>query len=208
LNSSITRPEENAMMKPQSANQLQGRAIGSMILAGFGAIWLGLAFYAKEMLNAVTILYVVAGLLMLLAGSRKLLQTAGRWPRQPENPSHNRAFGWINALQWIAIFIVVQILTRLHLDAYTISAIAGIVGLHFFPLARLFKNRMHSVTGSAMVAWAAGTALFAPLQQMQGDAAMGAGAILWASAAITLAISLLAARRPSSLSAGVRPETA
>ncbi len=196
------------MMKIESGNQLQGRATGSMILAGFGAIWLGLSFYTKEMLNVVTIFYIVAGFLMLLAGSAKLLRTAGRWPRQPRNPSHNRAFGWINAFQWIAVFIVVQILTRLHLDVYTISAIAGIVGLHFFPLATLFKNRLHYVTGSAMVAWAAGTALFAPPQQMQGDAGMGAGVILWASAAITLATSLLAARRPSSLSTGVTPETA
>ena len=196
------------MTKIESAHQLQGRAIGSMILAGFGAIWLGLSFYAKEMLNAATILYIVAGLLLLLAGSVKLMRGIARWPRQPKNSSHRRAFGWINAVQWIAIFIVVQILTRLHLDAYTVSAIAGIVGLHFFPLAKLFKNPMHYATGSAMVAWAAATALFAPLEQMQSDAAMGAGIILWTSAAITLGISLLAARRPSPISSGVNAETA
>ena len=196
------------MMKMKSANQLHGRAIGSMILAGFGAIWLCVSFYAKEILGAVTVLYVVTGLLILLAGSAKLMRTASRWPREPRDPSLNRAFGWINALQWIAIFAVVQILTRLHLDAYTVSAVAGIVGLHFFPLARLFENRLHYVTGSAMIAWAAGTAWFAPLSQMQGDAAMGAGAILWGSAAITLATSLLAVRRPSPQSTGVRTETA
>lgn len=194
------------MLNIENANQLRGRAIGSMILAGFGGIWLGLAFYAKEMLNASTILYIVAGLLMLLAGSAKLMRAAGRWPREPRNSSHNRAFGWINALQWIAIFIVVQILTRLHLDAYTVSAIAGIVGLHFFPLAKLFKNLMHYVTGSALVLWASGTAFLAPLEQMQGDAALGAGVILWASAAITLTMSLTAVRRPSRISEGVRPE--
>jgi len=195
-------------MKIETANQFYGRAIGSMILAGFGGIWLGLSFYAKEMLNTATILYIAAGLLMLLAGSAKLMRSADRWPRQPQNPVRGRAFGWINALQWIAIFIVVQILTRLHLDAYTISAVAGIVGLHFFPLAKLFKNPMHYATGSAMVAWAAATALLAPLEQMQSDAAMGAGIILWTSAAITLGMSLLAARRPSPISSGVNAETA
>ncbi|HMG85203.1 MAG TPA: hypothetical protein VK574_05645 [Terracidiphilus sp.] len=196
------------MMSIENANQLRGRAMGSMILAGFGGIWLGLAFYAKEMLNAAMILYIVAGLLTLLAGSAKLMRASGRWSREPRNPSHNRAFGWINALQWIAIFIVVQILTRLHLDAYTVSAIAGIVGLHFFPLAKLFRNRMHYVTGSAMVLWAAGTALWAPLEKMQGDAAMGAGVILWGSVSITLAMSLFVVRRPSRISEHVRPETA
>lgn len=196
------------MLNIENANQLRGHAIGSMILAGFGGIWLGLAFYAKEMLNAAMILYIVAGLLMLLAGSAKLMRAAGKWPRQPENPTQGRAFGWINALQWIAIFVVVKILTRLHLDAYTVSAIAGIVGLHFFQLAKLFRNRMHYLTGSAMVLWAAGTALLAPLEQMQGDAALGAGIILWVSASITLAMSLLAVRRPSRISERVRPETA
>lgn len=196
------------MKKIESANQLQGRAIGSMILAGFGAIWLALSLYAKELLNAAAVLYIVAGLLMLLAGSVKLMRTAKHYPRQTESHSLGRAFGWINAAQWIAIFIAVRILTTLHLDAYTVSAVAGIVGLHFFPLATLFKNRLHYITGLAMVTWAAGTALLAPLEQMQGDAAMGAGVILWVSAAITLSISLLAARRPLSQSTGVRTETA
>jgi hypothetical protein len=196
------------MTRFENANQLRGRATGSMILAGFGGIWLGLGFYAKEMLTAAMILYLAAGLLMLLAGSAKLMRAAGRLPRQPENSTQGRVFGWINALQWLAIFIVVQILTRLHLDVYTVSAIAGIVGLHFFPLAKLFRNHMHYVTGSAMVLWAAGTALWAPLGQIQGDAAMGAGVILWASAATTLAISLIAVRRPSRISDPVRPETA
>jgi hypothetical protein len=159
------------------------------------------------MLNAATLLYIASGLLMLLAGSAKVMRTADRFPRRQENSLHSRAFGWINALQWIAIFLVVKFLTKLHFDAYTISAVAGIVGLHFFPLARLFKNWLHYVTGAAMVAWAAGTALIAPLDQMQGDAALGAGVILWSSAAITLAISLLAARR-NSISIGVRSEMA
>jgi hypothetical protein len=195
------------MTKIQTANQLYGRAIGSMILAGFGGIWLGLSFYAKEMLNAATAFYLAAGVLVLLAGSAKLMRIANRYPRSQQKPEDSRAFGWINALQWIAIFIAVKILTTMHLDTYAVSAAAGIVGLHFFPLARLFKNRMHYLTGGAMVAWAAGTAVFAPLEQMQGDAAMGAGVILWACAAITMTTSLLAALRSSS-STGVRPETA
>ena len=41
-----------------------------------------------------------------------------------------------------------------------------------------------------------------------GDAAMGAGLILWGSASITLAMSLFAVRRPSRISERVRPETA
>ncbi len=124
----------------------------------------------------------------------------------PENPTHGRAFGWINALQWIAIFIVVQILTRLHLDAYTVSAIAGIVGFHFFPLAKLFKNRMHYVTGSAMVFVGCGHGRSGAARTDAGQCGHGRRLILWASAAITLAMSLIAVRRPSRISEGVRPE--
>ncbi len=195
------------MTKIETANQLYGRAIGSMILAGFGGIWLLLSFYAKEMLNAATFFYIAAGVLALLAGSAKLMRTASCYPRIAGDRAHNRAFGWINASQWIAIFIVVNILTSLHLDAYSISAIACIVGLHFFPLAKLFNNGMHYVTGAAMVVWSAVTALFAPLDRMQGDAAMGAGVILWTSAAITLGISLMRSRRRSPISPSVTTET-
>lgn len=191
-----------------TTNQLQGRAIGAMIFAGFGGLWLVLGLYVRETLNSRSvagIVLVVAGLVLI---ALRLMREARRFPRVPDDPRLNRAFHTVNALQWIAIFIAASILTRLHLDPWTVPAIAGIVGLHLFPLARLFRNPLHYATGSAMTLWAAGTSIFVPAEHLQGMAALGAGAILWISAAAGLAAALRVARRSSQPLHGIRPEAA
>jgi hypothetical protein len=114
----------------------------------------------------------------------------------PDDPGRGRAFGWINAIQWTAVFIVAFSFAKLHIDAYVISAITAIIGLHMFPLARLFRYPLHYATGAVLVAWAAASAILAPVEQMQGTAALGTGIILWLSAAVTLAVAVHAARQP------------
>jgi hypothetical protein len=106
-----------------------------------------------------------------------------------------RAFGWINAIQWTAVAIVAFSFAKLHIDAYVISAITAIIGSHLFPLARLFRNPLHYGTGTLLVAWAVASAILVPIDQMQGTAALGTGIILWLSAAVTLVMTLQAARQ-------------
>jgi hypothetical protein len=138
---------------------------------------------------------VALGLTVLLLAAFYLLHLAKRWPRVPDDPAVGRAFAWINAIQWIAVILVAFAFARLHLDAYVISAITGIVGLHMFPLARLFRYPPHYAAGSVLVAWAAASAVFVSTEKMQGVAALGTGIILWLSAAVTLALAIPAARR-------------
>ena len=59
-----------------------------------------------------------------------LLRLSKRWPRVPDDPAIGRAFGWTNAIQWIAVAIAAFSFAKLHIDAYVISAIAAMVGLH------------------------------------------------------------------------------
>lgn len=178
-----------------TANQLSGRATGAIFFAGFGALWIALALYALERLNAATITGLLLGLAVLVLAALFLLRAAKRWPRVPGDPTMGRAFAWINAIQWISVAVVAITLAKLHLDAYVISAIAAIVGLHLFPLARLFRYPLHYATGALLVAWALASAVLVPAEEMQGAAALGTGAILWLSAAATLTIALRAARR-------------
>jgi hypothetical protein len=179
-----------------NANQLSGRAIGAMFFACFGTGWIFLALAAKQRINCVTASGTVLGMVAMLLTAAYLMRLAKRWPRVPDDPRVGRAFGWVNAIQWTAVFIAAFTLGRLHLDAYTPSAVAAIVGLHLFPLARLFHYPLHYVTGSVLVAWAVATAVLVPVSEMQGDAALGTGLILWAAAVVTLAIGLNAARQP------------
>ena len=81
------------------------------------------------------------------------------------------------------------------------SAITAIVGLHMFPLARLFRYWPHYVAGAALVVWAAASVVLVSREQLQGVAALGTGAILWISAAATLAMAIPAARLAAPLEA-------
>ena len=179
-----------------NANQLSGRAIGSMFFAGFGAGWLFMALAAKQWISFATVSGVMLGMSILFLTAFYLLRQSRRWPRVPDDPGRGRAFGWINAIQWTAVFIVAFSFAKLHIDAYVISAITAIIGLHMFPLARLFRYPLHYATGAVLVAWAAASAILAPVERMQGTAALGTGIILWLSAAVTLAVAVHAARQP------------
>jgi hypothetical protein len=184
------------MKYAQTANQLSGRAIGSFFFAGFGGLWLILSLYVREVLNLETVASVLLGMALLISAAVALLREAKRWPRVPDDPAVGRAFGWINAIQWTAVAAVGFSFAKLHIDAYVMSAITAIVGLHMFPLARLFRYPLHHATGALLVLWAAASALIVPVEHLQGIAAFGTGLILWLSAAVTLVIAMQAARQP------------
>jgi hypothetical protein len=194
--------EEVAMTTNPTANQLAGRAIGSMFFAGFGALWLFLFLYAKEILSVRSVAGLVLGLVLLLAAAVSLLRESKRWPRIPNDPRMGKVFGWINAIQWIAVAAVAFSFAKLHIDAYVMSAITAIVGLHMFPLARLFHYSLHYATGAVLTAWAAVSALLLPIDQMQGLTALGTGIILWLSAAVTLTMAMQVARRAAPTQSG------
>jgi len=155
-----------------------------------------MALAAKQWIGFATVSGVMLGMSILFLTAFYLLRQSRRWPRVPDDPGRGRAFGWINAIQWTAVFIVAFSFAKLHIDAYVISAITAIIGLHMFPLARLFRYPLHYATGAVLVAWAAASAILAPVEQMQGTAALGTGIILWLSAAVTLAVAVHAARQP------------
>jgi hypothetical protein len=187
------------MQKIQNANQLSGRATGALFFAGFGALWIALALYALERLNAATISGILIALALLILAALYLFRLAKRWPRVPDDPAMGKAFAWINAIEWTAVAVVAFTLARLHLDVYVMCAITAIVGLHMFPLARLFRYAPHYVAGAVLVAWAAASAVFVPIEHLQGISAFGTGVILWLSAALTLALATQAAQKSSDL---------
>lgn len=182
----------------KAAIQVRGRAIGALFFAGFGALWVLLALYALQRLGAATIAGVALVAVMLISGSLWLLRKAKGSLTGPDDPAKGRVFMRINAIQWIAIAVVAFSFAKLHIDVYVMNAIAGIVGLHMFPLARLFRYPLHYLTGSLLVAWAAGSALLIPAEHLQGIASLGTGAILWLSAAITLGFAFQVAQQAAS----------
>jgi hypothetical protein len=176
-------------------NELGGRAAGALIFTGFGSLWILIALYARETFSLTHVSLVAAGFAILLAASCTLMRQARRFPARPSNPAMWKIFTAVNVLQGLAIFIAITILIRLHMGVYNLTVITLVVGLHLFPLARLFRYELHYVTGSVLVAWALASAWLAPAAQVQSVTALGTGAILWLSAAVTVVLAFLRARQ-------------
>jgi hypothetical protein len=175
----------------------RGRAIGGMIFIFFGAIWLILGFYVRQQLTAAALCWIAGATLALAALGVRLLRQAPSVPPTAADRRRNRIFHCINAAQWIVAFLLVALLHRFQLDAYSVSVIAAVVGLHFVPLARLFRYPPNYATGALLFAWSALVAWKAPPDTLQGITALGAGAILWLSALVAFAHSAFALRRNS-----------
>lgn len=180
-----------------TANQLSGRAIGSIFFSGFGALWIALALYIKQILSVDFAIGIGAGLAALLLTAFWLMRRAKLFPKLPEDRVMGRAFNRINALQWIAVAIVGFTFARLHIDIYVLSAITAIIGIHMFPLAKLFRYPLHNLTGAILVAWASASVLFVPTDHLQSATAIGTGIILWLSAATTLALAIKLSIQPT-----------
>jgi hypothetical protein len=183
-------------MEPlHKANAFRGQAIGAAFFTGFGTLWIGLSLYIRQQLSPMNLSLLTTGFIALSIGCFLLYSEAKHWPSRPVDPATSRAFNRVNAAQWIAIILVAFTFARLRIDAYVLSAITAIVGVHLFPLATIFRRKLHMVTGIAMVLWASVTVLAVPVEHMQGVTALGTGIILWTSAAISLAAGIHAARR-------------
>ena len=183
------------MSSVPTANELAGRSKGVLFSAGFGALWFLIALYARQSLTFVAALPVLLGLLPLIAAMVLLRRRAADFPSEPRNHELGLAFGHINATEWIAIVAVSFVLSYLHLDLYIPSAIAVIVGLHMFPLARLFHYSPHYATGSALILWAAVSLFVVPPLRLQSVTCFGAGVIQWLSAVLGLVLGFLRAHQ-------------
>ncbi len=194
-------------MLTANTDQLTGRATGALFLAAFGSAWFALWLVATHRLRPATGALVSLGLLALVLTGSWVLRHVKRLP--PPAPGlandlrrrrERRVFGVVNAVQWSAIFFAGWLLPRLGLTAYFTPFIAGIVGLHFFPLARLFHYPAHYITGGALLAWTLGCLFILSQLEWQASVALGAGIILWLSASYSLgqAVQVLRNTQPTS----------
>lgn len=184
-----------------TANQIKGRAIGATFFACFGAGWIFLALATRQSLRAGAVIWLCMILLLLLGTAAWLFRQASNFQKVAGDPARGRKFMWINAIQWTAVALVAGSFAHFHLDAYTTCAITAIVGLHMFPLARLFHYPLHYATGSLLMAWAGLSAWLVPVEHLLGTAAIGTGIILLLSAWVTLVLAATLARRaPRALS--------
>lgn len=135
---------------------LRGRGTGMLVAAAFGALWANAALTAEPALQvwpvqiaivAVTVALILAGMATLLHGKR-----LAKIPGNPALPQRRvwRKFLLVLFAEIVALNLVAWQLGVHELMAYLMPAIAIIVGLHFFPLARIFRAPHMHVTATVM----------------------------------------------------------
>ena len=162
----------------------KGASIGAAIVGGFGAAWLAFGMASLGVPVRVALAVVAPVFLLIVCLGSVARRRAPKLPQvdSPEKKQMMRAFAVVNVVEWVAIFGVVNLLRNLHLEGWIVSSIVLIVGAHFLPLARIFQVPQHMKTGWAMMLLAA-AALALPASLRDTVECLGAGLILWASAA-------------------------
>lgn len=166
------------------SERARGASIGATIVGGFGAAWLTLGMVSAGVplrVALAAVLPVFALIAFLGSAARRRLPKPSA-AEMPEKKQMMRAFNMVNIAQWGAILGAINLLRYLHLDVWIVPSIVLIVGAHFIPLAGIFQARQHLKTGIAMMVLAAG-AIVLPVSLRDTVECMGAGLILWVSAA-------------------------
>ena len=180
-------------MNSHTPETVAARAIGVLFAAGFGALWMAMGLAAMHRLNLLSAALILAVLLTLVLSAlclRRRAETHITTTRdEAEDRQVQRTFHRVNAAQYGAIPFVILGMNLLHRPEWIAPGIAIVVGLHLFPLARLFRNPAHNLTGSALIAWAVFSMAVLPNAFIPSRSAIGVAAILWMSATYHLLVS-------------------
>lgn len=131
---------------------IKGRSAGAFILGGFGALWMWMAVVNSTAPHRFCGAAIAVIALSLIAASFVLDARAKAFPAPPRDPAVGRMFLLINVAQWLAGGLAVAFLVRTGRVDWAPAAIAFIVGLHFLPLAYMFRSPVQYVTGAALIA--------------------------------------------------------
>jgi hypothetical protein len=163
-----------------------GSAAGQMFFAGFGTLWMTAWCLQRHGVDwpMLALIAMAGGTLFLWAWSdfRAFRPLVDQHAERAKDKARMRHFRWINAAQWLTLFAADGVLNATGHPDWTTPANILIVGLHFIPLARLFRVPRHYATGIALIVvalaypWMAGAGPNYPAGEF------ATGAILWVSA--------------------------
>jgi hypothetical protein len=162
---------------------MAGRGVGISVLALFGALWMFNALKFDGAPNWAFYASFAATAGLLLAGIARIISDR-KSGVPPQSRATRMGFFVVLALEVAVIFAAVWLLQKRHLEKYILPAISAIVGLHFLPLAKIFRAPLYYATGLAMVAATAAAVVWLKGAQQIICIGYSAGAILWLSALI------------------------
>ncbi|WP_367866032.1 hypothetical protein [Pedobacter sp. WC2423] len=129
-------------------------ASGLSMMAVFTFFWASCAYYGLLDTSYRWLLLIFPILCVIfIYNAFRLIRKAQNLPSQPladldEEEKRGKRFGIILAGEGIGIFIAVNIVINLHHRELIMPAIALVVGLHFIPLAKLFKRKFDYYLGT------------------------------------------------------------
>lgn len=188
---------------PSQAEELSGRATGIFFLTVFGAVWIfGNSSSLSDVVFAVVLgvggviclLLLVCGVYLRRVSRVGASETGGSMSR-----NLRRRFNQVFIAEGVGIGVVAVICVSLGYPEWIPAAVALIVGLHFFPLARLFRMPLYYFTGAALCVVSAATMILAPLLN-SSDAVwfalpgLGSGLVLWTTGVVLAVTGLGMAR--------------
>ncbi len=162
MTSTVALPETANALNTTSdwrPRAMTGMAFGALIMGFFGCVWLLWGLAAMNVRTPIIIAATIAfaasiwipGVVLLRNASHATKNAAPLSAAEEREQSRmGKMFGLVFVAEGLLIFLAVNVLNNLHLGDYAISAIAAVVGLHFLPLARLFRRPMYYVVGTIM----------------------------------------------------------
>ena len=163
------------------------RAIGALFFTFFGAAWvLAWARLGHLALPVVVgAVFLATAILMpaALAQIRRNKAATEATEGLPETKRRARIFHIVNVAQWVLILVAINVFNNLGFGAWQMPAVMMIVGAHFLPLARVFRNRALLWAGLAIMAVACGYPGIAEGGPTNPVGCLCTGLILWMSAA-------------------------
>lgn len=158
-----------------------------MFFCVFGGVWF--ALWAHDVFAPPQVAYVLIGfatLVFLWYVLRIYKFHAPARQAEPETQDkrrRSRGFHIVNTGQWVLLLVIANVLANIGLTSWIIPAAIFIIGAHFIPLAKLFDYPPHYITGAIMMLLAAVYPLLMPAGASSSVGCLGAGIILWCSAA-------------------------
>lgn len=147
---------------------LRGGAVGIAVLAYFALAWTGwgLSTGIPTAVEAPVITAAALCFLVLVGGAVRTYRRAGGLPtgeHAARGARIGRRFGLIVAAEFTGLAIIARILVVTGHSQLIPAMVCLGVGIHFFPLSRLFHAPLYARTGTALCLIALATAALAPL---------------------------------------------
>ena len=168
------------------------RAIGALFFSFFGGAWITYWAYRIFSNRFFPIALVITLTLILVSYAyrkyRLFKEALAAETPSPAKQKADRVFNLVNVTQWIVILAVGNILANTGLSQWVIPAAICIIGIHFLPLAYVFANRYHFITGSGLIVLSVVYPFIAPQGASDPVGCLCAGIILWISALWAVAV--------------------